>query len=395
MNRKKLIIRCAFCNALNVREETLADYESVIIQAATVMATQESMAILHRHGVEIQAAHVATLPDAGVQFKCVNGMARLTGKDRPGRPTALLVNGALSIEPDARQTLEDYVLIQVNGTAKYPEGLEGALGCLQVNGSTDAYPDGAVCLDDHFTVDRVFCLRAAAGLYYAAGSVVMTDARLDAAALGTRGVRILTPAAFVAEPLLDAAVALFDERARIVPVPEGCAFVDGDARLDATLVRRWGKNLFVNGDLTLLPENAGALGQVGRLHVCGDVLLPEALLDAFFALDPHFGNLRAYRGRLIQDRPTVSIRRADLQSGGLTVIDCAEVCVEDDVLPEEVEENLSILDCAEVTCPAQLQSAVERVSTDVTEIHQKGDRPDYGRQEDADAQCVSAAVYQF
>ena len=57
-------------------------------------------------------------------------------------------------------------------------------------------------------------------------------------------------------------------------VPEGCAFVNDDLKLDGAALRKYGPKLYINGDLTLDANSKDVLGQVEFLRVSGSVKLP-------------------------------------------------------------------------------------------------------------------------
>ena len=142
---KTMVINCALCDATQTREETLQAYDQVVINAATVLVSEESAQLLHRYNVSLNAAAVYTVP-AGCQPKIQNGRYTISGDRTPERPTALMVNGALTIQPGSQEALRGYAAILVNGSVSCPESLSGQLPQLQVNGSTVIYPDNAILL---------------------------------------------------------------------------------------------------------------------------------------------------------------------------------------------------------------------------------------------------------
>ena len=71
-NKKNLQINCAVCDARNVNEEVLNAYESVQINAATVITSQTSQALLGKYAAQINCANTLSLAD-NVRFSTING----------------------------------------------------------------------------------------------------------------------------------------------------------------------------------------------------------------------------------------------------------------------------------------------------------------------------------
>jgi hypothetical protein len=368
--QKHLVVNAALCDTRAVLESTLAQYESVTINAATIVTNAESREKLHRYNVSLNAADIIDVPvDAELVMK--NGAFTISAGEGEGKSAVLVVNGKLTVEPGAEKAMEKYLSIQVNGEVTYPRSMEGAMACVKINGASSVYPDGAVLLKRTFIVDRVFALRAKAQQYYAARRVVLLDKNLDCAAMAAKGATFLTRTAVLAESLLTAALPMFGDDVNVEVVPDGCAYVGDDAELSDALLRRHGDKLYVSGDLMVPPRAAPLLARLSFLHVTGDVLLPESAMDAFVALGAQCGGeLIAVRGVLLSGRPELKLRRASLEDApeGLTVHACAEVHLDEDITPELIGERLTLLSCAEVHCTRAQRSAVERVARDVAEI---------------------------
>lgn len=365
---KALVINCAVCDATRTKAEALDAYDQVAINAAAILVSEESAGVLQRANVSMNASQVLTVP-AGCRPVTHNGSYTISGENAPQSPTALVVNGSLTIQPGAGEALKGYAAILVNGSVTCPESLSGLLDRLQVNGSTTLYPDGAVLLKRTFVVDKVFALRARRADYFAQRRVVLTDCTLDVAALAVKGVKFLTRQAIVAEPLLEAAIPLFGDEVEITMVPEGCAFVNDDLKLDGAALRKYGPKLYINGDLTLDANSKDVLGQVEFLRVSGSVKLPAALVDAFQNIDAEYNGLRVVKGTLITDRVHAKIGRDALeQESGVSVYDCATVTLAKDIPPQMIREKLEIRDCAQVCCTPEQRDAVEQVSQDVAAI---------------------------
>lgn len=365
---KTMVINCALCDATQTREEVLQAYDQIVINAATVLVSEESTQLLHRYNVNLNAAAVYTVP-AGCRPQVQNGRCTISGDRVPEQPTALMVNGALTIQPGSEKALQGYAAILVNGSVSCPESLSGQLPQLQVNGSTVIYPDNAILLKRTFVVDPVFVLRAKNADYFAQRRVVLVDDRLDMASLVAKGVKFLTRQAIVAQPLLEQAIALFDDETEIVVVPQGCAFVNDDLKLTDAAIRKHGTKLYINGNLILTTNSVRSLEQLEYLKVNGTVLLPASLLESFEALNAEYNDLKVVKGTLVTDRPVIKVGLDALQQeDGLELMDCAAVTLSPDLPPQLIREKLAISDCAVVNCTPEQRDAVEAVSQDVATI---------------------------
>ncbi len=367
--KKRLVVNAAVCDARNVAENTLRSYSGVTINAVAVLTSPASAELLHRYDVTINAAGVLEVPD-GAPLLLRNGSFTIGAGGGSGADGAvLLVNGKLTVEKGAEAALAHYAYIQVNGALLCPRSLEGGLGRVHVNGSTEFYPDDAVVLRSTFTADRVFALRARKGSYYASRRVLLLDPAANPAALAAKGVVFLTRRAVVAESLLEAALPLFPEDTEIIAVPDGCGYVPEDAELTEGLLRRHGPKLYIDGDLRVPPDAAPQLARLEYLHA-DSVLLPEALADAFAAARAEYEAMQLYSGELLTDRPKLRIDRALLEAapGGVTARDCAEVEIAPDVPPELLRQRLRLSECASVICSPEQRAAVETISRDVASI---------------------------
>lgn len=364
---RKLKIHASLCDMRGATEEKLRRYGRIEVAAAAVVTTPAVQALLSRHAVDISAAGVLELPDGeDVRLELQNGAVHFGAASRPPAcPSALVVNGLLAAEAGAEAALAGYRAILVNGALRCPESVAAAIrGQLTVNGAVQTYPDGAVLLSPTFIVDGTFALRARAALYYAAQRIVLLDPAADPAALREKGVRFETREALLARSLAAEAAPLLGDAARITVLPDGCAFLDGDATLDAALLHRHGGRLYVNGDLTAGPDAAALLPRVEYLRVNGDVWLPPALFEPFAAVDATYGALRRRPGRRLRELPQAYVDAALLARSpdGVALEDCLTVELAADIPPETIERQLTFSGCGRVVCTREQAAAVAMVS---------------------------------
>ena len=204
--------------------------------------------------------------------------------------------------------------------------------------------------------------------------VVALAGDIDFQKLAEKNVRFVTRELLVAESLAEAAVPLFGERTEITILPDGCAYVGDDAKLDGALIRRYGGKLYINGDLTVNEESAPWLEQVSYLRIHGDARVTKGMYDAFLAVGADYDKEEIVAGKLIQDKLSLTVDRTLLEEAreGLSIADCVNVRFREDIPAELIRERLfSISDCASVVCTPEQRSAVEMAARDVAEIREQ------------------------
>ena len=381
---KNLKVEAAVLDLRHLSEETLASYAKVEMEAALVLMGPGTEALLARHSVGLSAAMTQRCGE-DTTVSMVNGKMTLSAARKPEEPVILIVNGKLDIEPDAADTLRAYEKIIVNGRALCPESLAGLVTekCT-VNGKLSVYPDEAVVLKGNVRLDRLFLLRAQNRLYWTEKCFVAVDPKLDAEALAAKGARFAAPKALLAEKFAETLVPLFNESTELAILPEGTALVDDDLTLDAKALCRYGTKLYVTGDVAVAPDAAEALARMEYLHADGDVTLPAALEEAFYAIpDAEYSEVRVLKGKLFNGSMNAKIDAGvlALDPDGVSCIDCAVVTLDEGLTPEEIMAKLRLDSCAVVRCTAAQESAVNAVSKDVAVVKVM-DAPETPEEED-------------
>lgn len=372
---KKLIINCSTCDARNAREETYAHYESIVINCATVLTNDTGKAVLNKLPFSLNCANVQEVPE-GTQLRTANGSTEIKSGDTVSQePYFLVVNGSVTIGSHTEKQLEACVGMCVNGSLTCPESIYPQLKNVKVNGSTTCYPDGAILLKRNAVIDKLFTLRAKNALYWASRRIIFTDLTLDAQALAARGATFSAQEVIVAQSLLESLIDRIDEKAEIVVVPDGTAVVLDDLTLDGAALGRYGKQLYVVGDVTV-PEDGGVLDEISYLNVRGDARVPEAYRELLLSLLTDIaGEVRLAKpnGSRISDKPLVKITRwmLEQQPKGLEISDCAVVKIAEDIPKELIAKSLRIRDCADVTCTPEQEDAVTMICEDVGNIGSK------------------------
>ena len=309
-----------------------------------------------------------------------NGAYELTGDRAPqaGEIALLMVNGALTIGEDALEAARAYREIKVNGSVMMPRSMAGKLTNLSVNGSTEAYPDGAIRLRRNAVIDKTFALRIRENaLYWAARRLVFTDQALDVEKLRDKAVRFSSKTALLAESLAEAVTPLLDEATDILVVPDGTGFVNGDAVIDKRFLKKFGAKLYVNGDLIVKSDAAEVLPKIEYLYVNGTAKVPADLVDAFEEIEAHYDELKVVKnwGKIIEDQIRVKVDKAllDKYPTGILVNDCVMVRIAEDLTPEMILDRLSLADCVQVHCSEAQEAAVGAVSEGVASINPADD----------------------
>ena len=317
---KHLIINAATVNMLRAKPETLKEYDLVNINCSVCITNPESRQLLAQGKININTAKVINLDvKDDIQVVKLNGLEKMKGAAALDREPALLVcNGALFIEEGEAKSLGQYKAVLLNGVVLHPASFDTSN--ITLNGANLAYPDGAIVMLQKLELDNAFINSAVSGAtYYVLGVTedvmksggmngdmaammknigISAVEPLDLDLLKSKGIRFNTPWITVAEENAQVLLPLVEGNYGSTIIPAGYKLME-KGRLDFIAVRRFGKRIFVKGDLEITNEDGNALSQVESLVVLGNVRISEKLLDAFLSKCDKFGNLMAYKGEYI------------------------------------------------------------------------------------------------
>ena len=124
MEKKKLVINAAICDARSVSETTLESYEDININAATVLVSNETKELMARYNVAMNTAEVTEVSKEA-EIMVQNGSYEISDSTILSKPVVLIVNGSLNIETRSQEVLDKFTLIQVNGSVSYPSDIKG------------------------------------------------------------------------------------------------------------------------------------------------------------------------------------------------------------------------------------------------------------------------------
>ena len=394
---KRMNINASIVDTRKVQEDTLSQFDAVSINGAILITSPAARAMMARHNVQINCSKSIDLDDE-TTLNTLNGKTTFTGRNTPNGRQYLLINGTLTITPDAGDALRQYMGMSINGTVYCPDFLGTVLASkADLNGKLYTYPEGAVLLKNNAVLDKAFALRAESRLYWAAKRLIAVDEELDGEELAARGAHFMVPEAYVSESLADSLAPLFDADTRMVVLPDGTSVVQDDLTLNAAGLRRYGDSLLVLGDLYLTADCAETLGDLEYLQVEGDIYLPEAMADALDAVTETVldGEVFYLPGKPLFDKLKMTVDKSLLEAipEGLTLVACPRVYLADDLTTADVLEHLSLFDCSRIFCKPELQSAAEAVASGSFQVLPSDDEKEESENADPNTLTINAASY--
>ncbi len=373
MDKKKLVANATICDARNVSENVLDQYESIAINAALMLVSEEAKELLAKHDVNINAADILEVSkDAEVIAE--NGRYELNAGTLFNKEVVLVVNGSLCLQKDVSpETIERIHKIIVNGSVEYPDTLAGKMPSIKVNGSIVTYPGDAVRLKKRFILDKSFILRAKDTRYYAHDSVIITDETLDIDALLKKGASFITGKAVIAEKIFESAVSLFDEKSDIKMIPEGYVYMQG-CTLTNALVSKNGGRIWIDGNLKIDNESEKALHDLESAVIEGSIITSRKYEKIILSKDIRYSDIQFVREKVLEDKGIIKVdmRMLNKYEGGITIIDCGIVNIDEEATPDVLEEKLEIVECGLVNCYPDQRGAVELISRDCGKIDSSG-----------------------
>lgn len=368
--KKKFIVNCDVCDTRKIKEESLAGYEQIVVNADLLLVDERSRDVLHRLPLICNADAMLDV-EGEVAMISTNGSYELSGDTVFGKKTVICVNGELSVRPGTEKVMENILKICVNGSARYPESMAPFLDRMTVNGKAWCIPDECIELKSKFVIDKYFPLRAKQdGKYYVNRKVVLTDQEVDIKTLTDKNVHFVTERFLVREELAPQAIAMFEESVEMDVIPSGFAYVGEEAELNETLVQRYGKRIYIDGDLTLSSGSERCFDKVEKLLVNGNVHLLERQAEAFAKVDASYRKLLFTKGRHVSTKALIVVdeRMLEASPDGVEIGNCAVLKVDKNVKPELIMEKLSVKNCAQVFCSKEQKSAMHLVCKNVAKI---------------------------
>lgn len=377
MEKKKLAINCDICDARKIVEENYSFYENILLNADVLLVDGKSKAILSRLPITSNVDESIELADdVESPVQTINGSAAIGGESKVEDHTLLVVNGTLEIKKGSEEVLKKYEKIIVNGSVKYPESLTAYLTQMTVNGRAECYPDDCVVLDRSYVMDSFFPMRAQENAhYYAAKNVIVPEEQIDLKTLAEKNVRFFTKEFVVPEKNAMDCISLIDEAVKMTVIPAGEKVLVGNTTLDAGLLQKNGKKLYIIGNLDITKADAAVISSIEKLTVSGRVSLLPKQQETLQTIDAVYGDTRIVKGKTICNKGKAGVDAFMLEHAedGVEVANCATVRLSSDISFEQIEERLSIINCATVICSEEQYAAVQQIATNVANIVTEGE----------------------
>lgn len=373
MDKKKLVINTSICDVRNVSENVLDQYESIAINAAVILVSEEAKESLAKHDVNMNAAEILEVSKEA-EVIVENGSYELDAGTLFSKKVVLIVNGSLCLKKDiSLDTIDRIDKIIVNGSFEYPDTLAGKMPSIKVNGSIVTYPADSVRLKNRFVLDKSFIFRAKESRYYAADSVIITDDTLNIDALQKKGVAFITGRAVIAEKVFEAAASLFEEKTDIKMIPEGYVYLQGGTLTDA-LISKYGGRIWVDGDLKINNESVNALHNLESAVIEGSIITGRVYEKVILSKDIRYSDIRFVREKVLEDKGIIKVdmRMLNKYEDGITILDCGVVNIDEEITPEVLEDKLEIIDCGLINCYPEQSGSVELISRDCGKIDSSG-----------------------
>lgn len=376
--KKELIVNCDVCDVRKMNEESLSDYERVVINADVILVDERSRSIFNKFPMVCNADEMVDA-EGDVAIISINGSYEINGDTLFKGKTVICVNGNLSVSAGTEKVLENVLKICVNGCARYPKSMAPFMDRMTVNGKARCIPDDCIDLKPVFAIDKYFPIRAKQdGKYYVDHKVVLTDTDVDVEALAAKKIQFVTERFLVREEYVSKTIGMFEENVEMDVIPTGFAYIGEDAELNESLVQRYGKCLYIDGDLILKDGSERCFDKVEKIMVNGDVRLLKRLEKEFVRVDATYKKQVYVKGRYVQNQACMVVDAALLSSlpDGLEIGNCAVLRVEKDVKPELILERLAIGNCSQISCSPEQKSALQLVCGNVAGISDGEDEND-------------------
>lgn len=359
--KKNFVVNCEICDTRKVKEDIFENFENLVINAEVVVTCDRSREILNHNAATMNVESILNI-DEDMDLVCQNGKYEISADNVLEKDVVLILNGTLNVKPGAEEALKHYTKIVVHGRASYPKSLAKYMVNLSVNGLVDEYLDDGIVLDDVAVLDKYFPMRAKeGGVYCAATKVVLLDQAVQAAELNKKNVQFITPELLVSEDKVEQAISLISEKTKLDVVPSGCAYVPQKAVLDARLIAKYGKRLYVDGNLVLNAESTPYIAELEYLKVKKDIELLAEQAELIEALDVSYHELQIVKERQIRNQLSVVIDKTfmdALPKSGASIVNCVNVKIKEDVSAEEILEKLDFRNCVHVECYQKQKSAI-------------------------------------
>lgn len=314
---KILKVNTSMLDMISTKAEAIEAYDQIKINCSMCLTTEKSRQLLSQGKININCSNMIGVSSEEVKIMNINGFKEISADFVPPKePTVLIVNGALVIDDGEKKNLDQYENVIVNGVVLHPMSFDTSN--FNVNGALIPYPDGAILIFQSLQLTNSFINSAVQGATYFVQGIPEDIGNLGdigsgdfSETLKNNGIQALEPLDLELLKKKDlhfytSWITTIEENAEQLMkrvegfigntvVPAGYKIMKG-GRLDSLAIRRFGKKIYVDGNLEITAEDAGALAAVEALQVAGTVTISDDLADAFFEKTSNYGDVRVYKG---------------------------------------------------------------------------------------------------
>lgn len=318
--KKHLRINAAIVDMINTIPETIEAYDEVRINCALCLVSTKSKQLLSKGNININCANIVDIGDNDVEVLGINGGKITTAEfEAPKKTTVCVINGGLIIEDSPKKNLNQYSQVIINGAVLHPRGFDTSN--FNVNGAFIPYPDGAKLILQGLDLDNNFVKAATPGTtYFVQGIPTNLDKfgsnpgkdleqvlkktglrateQLDLELLKKKQIRFYTGWVTTIEENAEELMQIVDGNIGSTIIPTGYKIMQG-GELDQLAIRRFGKHIFVEGDLLIQKDKLDVLEQVEGLIVKGDVNVADESADLFFEKCSIYDGLNVFKGEWV------------------------------------------------------------------------------------------------
>lgn len=353
---KHLKVNTAMMDMISTKPETIDAYDEISINCAMCLTTAKTRQLLSKGRIKVNTSAVVDCGnDDDVEVVTINGGKKTTAQfAAPQKPTILIVNGGLIIEDSPKKNIDQYRNVIVNGGVLHPMSFDTSN--IHTNGAMIPYPDGATLILRHLDLDNSFIKAAVPGtVYYVQGvpsdmgaigdgnmdelkkTALHATEPLDLELLKSKNIRFYTTWVTAIEENAEQLLKIIDGCIGSTIIPAGYKIMQG-GKLDMLAVRRFGKRIYVEGDLEVQAENSDALAALEGLIVTGNTRIADSVADEFFKKCTKYNGLTVFKGEWINVSDTDYTINTELlnslENGGTFNIADSTVQIEPDVAPE-------------------------------------------------------------
>lgn len=364
---KHLKVNTSLLDMTSTRPEAIEAYDVVRINCAFCLTTAKTRQLLSHGKVSINTANICDIglvEHEHVEVVTINGVKKTTSEfAAPSVPTVLVINGAMIIDDSPKKKMDQYLKVVVNGVVMHPKSFD--LSNFIINGIFIPYPDGATLILQALELTNSFLRSAVPGTTYfvqgmpadlngLAGGInnplnllkeigLKAMEPLDLDLLKSKNIRFYTGWVTTLEENAGELLKMIDGSMGTTIIPAGYKTMPG-GKLDMLSIRRFGKRLFVEGNLEVHEKALEALNTVEDMIVTGDVILADPVADVFFGKCQKYGDLTVYQGEWMEIKENeFSVSRELLegcQNGATLCIKDSTVQIDSDLPADLLTEKI-------------------------------------------------------